>query len=175
MFLLVSVWISRCVVPGHARASPLVLQLPDPDVSEQNRVAVVLKGERACVVVRFVGRYGMRAAPACAARKLIVVLDQYTVVEYGEGSSLDHFVVLEDRAVEDYVVCLPLCRFEASVDERRLAAVDRRCMTVGVGYVVIRVKNLDFIYPHEEHTAVATILTVPLDFLRSGKLDVKLA
>ena len=91
----------------------------------------------------------------------LVVLDQHAVLEHGDVGGLDEVLVLvELRGLEDDVVALPLARLAAAVDQRRILAVDRPGLAVGVRDVVIRVQHLHLVAAHDDHAAVAAALAV---------------
>ena len=65
--------------------------------------------------------------------------------------------------MEDDVVGLPLTRFSADVHQRRIMAVERAALAVGIGRVFVAVEDLDFIPAHQVDAAIAAPLTVSFD------------
>lgn len=103
------------------RAPRLVLQFPDPDIAETDRVQVVLQHDRAATV----GDRFREADEFRRAEDQRVVLDQHAVVQHGDPSvRVQRAVVLElGRRVDD-VVGVPFARFLAGVDQRGRLLVD---------------------------------------------------
>ena len=101
-----------------AGGSGSVLQFANPDIAETDGISVVLKGEGGLVGVGLVFGGGVGAHPAGAAAEDSVVLDKDAVVQDGEGGAAgDLAPLIEERAVEDDVVALPLAGLAADVDE----------------------------------------------------------
>src|SRR6267143_1339032 len=76
--------------------------------------------------------------------------------------------------MEDDVVRLPLAWRPRGIDERGILAVDRACLAVGIGVVLIGIEHLELVYPHQEDAAVAALLPFALHGGRRGPLDVQL-
>src|SRR5207247_1007640 len=105
-----------------------------------------------------------------------IVLDQHAVVQDRQARRRFHFALLvETWPRENDVVSLPLTRRTRGVDQRRVLAVSRAGLAVGVSDVLIRIEHLHFVEAHEEHATVAPALTLALGRNRRGPLDVKLA
>ncbi len=113
--------------------------------------------------------------PYCFALNLEVVLDQDPVVKHRDGRRLDDFAVLEDWAVEDDIVALPLPGWARYVDQRWFLAVYSGGVAVGVSSVTVGVKHLYFVVTHQKDAAVAAVLAAALDFCRRSPLNVQLA
>src|SRR5438034_10141120 len=95
--------------------------------------------------------------------KLEVVLDQYAIQKHGHARwTVEGAVRLEVRPMEDDVIRLPLARRPGGVDERRVLAVDRTGLPVGIGVVLIGIEDLELVPPHQKDPAVATLLTFAL-------------
>ena len=73
------------------------------------------------------------------------------------------------------VVSLPLARRARRVHQRRVLAIDSRCLSIGVGLALVGVQDLRLIKPLQEDAAVAAILVLSFRRRRLGKLDVQLA
>ena len=52
------------------------------------------------------------------------------------------------------------------------SAVEGAALSVGVGGVLVGIEDLHFVLSHQEDAAVAAALSLALDVLGSGKLDV---
>src|SRR5882672_1435859 len=76
--------------------------------------------------------------------------------------------------MEDDVVRLPLAWRPRGIDERGILAVDRACLAVGIGVVLIGIEHLELVYPHQEDAAVAALLPFALHDGWRGPLDVQL-
>ena len=108
--------------------------------------------------------------------RLDVVLDEDAVVEDGErGLSRDLAVLIEERAMIDDVIALPLARLAAGVDQRHGTAVQRPALAVRIGLVLIGIEDLDLVLALEEHAAVAAALAGALHLRGRRELDVQLA
>jgi hypothetical protein len=160
--------------PVELRVS--VLELADPDVAKTDGIAVVLHGEGEFVGMGFVLACGVGTHPASATAEDGVVLDEHSVVQHGEGGSAsDLACFVEEWAVENDVIGLPLTGLAADVDERFLAAVECAGLAIGIGDIVVVIEDLDLIGVHEENAAVAAALAVTFDAGGGCPLDVNLA
>jgi len=136
---------------------------------------VVLQLDGAFVRVRPIVGDRMGTVPAGTAFEFNVVLDQDAILEDGErGLSRDLAVLIEERAMIDDVITLPLTRLAAGVGERDGPAVQRGTLAVRIGLVVVGIEDLDLILSVQEHTAVAPALAGALHVRRRGELDVEL-
>src|SRR5690606_30907297 len=108
------------------------IEAAHPDVPEAHGllVTVVLDRDRAFLDLPAVFR---PLPPHGLPVDLPVVLDDDAVVEDRQTPGLDHLVALPSRATKDDVVDLPLARGSRGVGERRLLAVDRAHVAIGVG------------------------------------------
>src|SRR5579859_1990398 len=77
--------------------------------------------------------------------------------------------------MEDDVVGLPLTRLAGGVDQRGVLAVDRSGLAVEVGFVLIRVEDLQFVPSLQNNSAVAPALAFTAHCSRSRPLDMQLA
>ncbi len=107
--------------------------------------------------------------------KLPVVLDQHPIMQHRDGARVLHHITLPDGLVEDDVIGLKLASFTAGIDQRRRLAIDRTRLSIGIGLIVITVKDLYFMLAHEEDAAVAASLSLTLPCGRRSPLDVELA
>src|SRR5581483_2848607 len=81
----------------------------DPDVTEPNRIPVVLQVDGRTRRMRGVRR---RAVPTRGAEQLGVVLNQHAIVQHGHITGFDErAVIVELRRVKHDVVTLPFARF----------------------------------------------------------------
>src|SRR5215472_11951321 len=151
----------------------LRVQLAEPDIAVAYRIAVVLQSKgkslRSCFV-------GWAFAMGGGAGKLYVVLHEHTVVKDGHARGTRQLSCgVKARAVENDVVALPLARRKRGVDQRRILAVDRGSLAVGIRFVLKRIQYLNFIEPVQENAAVPALLA--LAFWRHGlrKFHVQLA
>lgn len=153
-----------------------VFQLAEPDIAKADRIVVVLQHDGAFVAVRFVFGDGVRPKPACAALKCDMVLHQDAVVQDGEiRLTCDPAGIIEDRPMEDDIISLPLTGLAAGIHQRNRPAVQRSTLTVRVGFVFIRVEDLDFIGSLEEHAAIAASLAGACNLGGRGELHMQLA
>ena len=108
------------------------------------------------------------------ALDLPMVLNENAILEDSDGGRFYYFVAVKFGGVEDYVVALPLSRGAAGVDDGRFLAVDGSGLPIGVGFIVVGIEYLDFVFAHQEDAAVAATLTSTGDFFRGYPLDMKL-
>ena len=137
---------------------------------------MVLHLEGKSIGVCLVFGSGVRAVPTRATAENGVVLNEDAIVEDGEsGATGDLSFLIEEGAMENDVVSLPLTRFAGGVDERLLPAVERSGLSVGIGLVLKAIKDLNFVVSHEKDSAVSPALPLALDGGGRGPFDVKLA
>lgn len=153
----------------------LVRQFPNPDVPEQDGVAVILQLQGALVGVGDVVGDGVGPAPAGAAGQFVVVMNEHAVMKDGEGGAFNDLIPFEDGPMEDNIVGLPFSGFARGIDQGFLAPIERARLAVGIGGVFIGVQDLNFILPHEEHAAVAPSLSLAFRRFGGGELKVQLA
>src|SRR6266480_2268405 len=150
----------------------LLLYFPDPDVPVPGRVTVVLQEEGQPVRVWLVARTPPVHRPTGDHR---VVLHQHAVVQHRDPRRVPHGPVgREAGPSENDVVGLPLAWGSARVHERRRLTVYGPGLAVGVGLVVVRIEYLDLVVCHQDHAAVATLLTFTLRRRGRRPLDVEL-
>src|SRR2546430_17530361 len=126
----------------------------------------------------FVRTCGVRRADVVSGGtgEFDVVLREDAVVEDGNMRRASEFAgCIEARAMPDDVVGLPLARSASSVYQRRILAVNRGDLAVGVSLAVVRIKNLNFVKAHQEDAAVAAVLVFALGRIGLTKFDVELA
>jgi hypothetical protein len=68
-----------------------------------------------------------------------------------------------------------LARRPAHINHGRILAVDRSCLAVRVGLVLIGVKYLDFIEGHQVNPTVSTVLVLAVGWVGTGPFYVELA
>src|SRR5438876_4525934 len=134
---------------------------------------MVLEGEGEFVWTRSVWRADVVAG---GAGEFDVVLRQDAVVEDGDVRGASEFAgCVKARAMPDDVVGLPLAGCASSVHQRRILAIYRGDLAVGVSLAVVRIEHLNFVEAHEEDAAVAAVLVFALGRIGLTKFDVKLA
>src|SRR5205807_10659544 len=123
-------------------------QFADPDVAVAHGMVVVLQRQRQLVGSWFVRRAHM--VPG-GAGELDVVLHQNAIVKNGFARGARQLSrSVKARAVKNDVVGLPLARGTRSIEQRRILSVGGRGLSVGVGFVLVRVQNLRLVEPVEE-------------------------
>src|SRR5207247_11057176 len=122
--------------------------------------------------MRFIGNV---PEPAREAPGLEIVRKQDGMVKDRNPPGLQQKPVrIESRSPEKNVVGFPLTRRTADVHQRGILAVNRRGLTIWIGVVLVGIKHLNFIQPHQINTAIASPLPFALYRKRSGPLHVKL-
>src|SRR5438046_2260888 len=91
----------------------------------------------------------------------LVVLQEHAVLDYGDIGGLGELAIFPPGMVEDHLVGFPFAGREAGVDLRRILAVDRAALAVGVGRIFVAIQNLKLKLAHQEDSAIAAALTVP--------------
>src|SRR4051794_23410700 len=109
------------------------------------------------------------------ALHLRVVLHDHAVEQHCHIRRAYKRLALEAWTGPDDVVALPLAWCTASIDQRRILAIDRPGGAIRVGRVIVTIKHLDLVKTHQEHTAIAASLAIAFDDGRCGKLKVQLA
>ena len=108
------------------------------------------------------------------AHDLLPIVQQDAVQEYGEISGLYKFLAFEFGRLEDDVVVVPLAGLVDGVHQRGPLAVDGSGLAVGVGGVLIRVEDLQFVAALENDSAIAAVLADAVDLGRSRPFQVQL-
>src|SRR5438105_11466162 len=142
---------------------------PNPDVAIADRIAVVLQNQRAL---------WRDALEVCRAGRVAghrnVVLNEHAIVQDDKGTGNCLSIRGDFRWMVDDVVSLPFPRLARCVDERRVVLIKGAGLTVEVSLVFKRIEHLDFVAALQINTAVATLLPMAFDLLRSRPLDVQL-
>ncbi len=113
--------------------------------------------------------------PGGGTERLLVVLHQDPVVEHGDPRRVEKLSGrVEPRAAEGDVEGLPLAGRPRRVEQRRVLAVDRPGLAVGVGLGLVRVEHLDLELAHQEDSAVAAVLPLAARRLGGGPLGMEL-
>ena len=108
-------------------------------------------------------------------RKFYVVLHQHPIVQHGYARRMKHVLVgAKPGSVENDVVCLPFSGRPGGIDQRRILPVNRRRLAIGIGSVLVRIKHLNLVQPHQEHAAITAILAFTGRGQRFGELDMQL-
>jgi len=149
-----------------------VSKLPNPDISEADRVVVVLQFQRQFA-------RGLLVRLVITIRQTDegdVVLNQHAVMQNRESCRADEFPCwVKSRLVENDVVGLPLAGRPAGIDQGRRIPVDCRGLPIRIGLVLVGIKYLDFIETHQVYPTIPAILVLAVRRAGSGPLDVELA
>ena len=109
------------------------------------------------------------------AKQGLFMVQYQAVLNYRGAGGPDDFVVrVPSRRLEDDVVGLPFSRRPAGVDQRRGLPVKPPAHAVGIGGIIIIVKDLDFVKSENDHTTVAALLAFALDLGWLGPFQVQL-
>src|SRR5258706_7110866 len=136
-------------------------------------MVVVLKGQG-----EFFWTWRVRRADVMpgGAGEFDIVLREDAVVEDGNMRGAREFAgCVKARAMPDNVVGLPLACGARSVYQRRILAIYRGDLAVGVSLAVVRIEYLNFVKTHEEDPAVAAVLVFAFGRIGLTKFDVELA
>src|SRR5437867_12215705 len=105
-----------------------------------------------------------------------VVLHEHAVVKNSFARGARQFSRrIKTRAMKNDVVSLPLARRTRSVHQRRILAIDRRGLPVGIRLALIGVEDCRLVESVEEDAAVAPVLVVAFRGSRLGTFHVDLA
>ena len=148
------------------------LDLSNPDISEACRVPVILQANR---ILFGMGSIFRGPVERRVTLQLKVVEDQNAVVQHGDERWAFEFAVFEPGCLPDHVIGLPFTGLPRSIHHWRRLFIDGATLAIEIGFILIGIKNLDFISIHQEYTAIATTLAAPLNFLGGGKLNMQLA
>src|SRR5712691_10950937 len=74
--------------------------------------------------------------------------------------------------MENDIIRLPLAGRPRGIDERRVLAVNRACLPVGIRVVLIGIEDLQLVDPHQEYAAVSALLALALCRRRGPPIDV---
>ncbi|MCG3120490.1 MAG: hypothetical protein ALAOOOJD_03222 [bacterium] len=121
------------------------------------------------------GLVGVIFHPIRRSPKRDVVLNENTVVHNRQARRLQQVAIAsETRPAKNDIVTLPFARRQAGIDQRRILAINRCRLTVGVSQALIRIEHLHFVAAHQKDTAVAAILPLLLFGRRRGPFDMQL-
>ena len=98
--------------------------------------------------MRFIIRYRVLAPPVGTSYEFNMVLDEYAILKNGERSPPDDLIAFENRTMENNILRLPLARFSADINQGNRPAVERSALAVGIGLVIVGIKNLHLIVCH---------------------------
>jgi hypothetical protein len=104
-----------------------------------------------------------------------VILDKDAVVKDSDVGRAGKFAVFELGSMEDDVVGLPLSWLAAGINERGILTIDGAGHSVGIGWVLIGIENLNFVEAHQKDAAVAASLVFALNQFGGGPFDMELA
>src|SRR6266568_2145048 len=102
-----------------------------------------------------------------------VILYEHAIVKNGFARGTRQLSGrIKTRAMKNDVVSLPLARRARSVHQRRILAIDRRGLPVGIRLALIGIEDLRFVESLQENAAVAAVLVFAFRGRRLGKFDV---
>src|SRR5512143_4173518 len=87
----------------------------------------------------------------------------------------DLALLVKLRGLEYDFVALPFARFPRRIHQRSVLFVYGPGLAMEVGLIIVGIQHLHFISLHQEHAAVAALLTFAFDYRRCGPFDVQLA
>lgn len=145
------------------------LELPHPDVAELDRGAMPLQLDRPFFRMGF--RIVRKRLVEGRSVDGLVVVDDHSIVDHGDGRWLLHSVFAIDRWIENDVVALPFAFRLTRVHEWWRLAVDSARHAVGVRDVLVALEHLDLVEVHQIDAAVA----IGRGSLWYAPFDVKLA
>lgn len=132
---------------------------------------MVLKLDRSFAVRRI----GRQSDVRRMTSQFHMVLNEYAVVQYGYYSRAYHITVFrKNRGFKYDVVGLPLTWPSRDIDQWNVLLVDRPCLAVGVGHVLVRIKNLHLVGFVEKHPTVASPLSVAFDLCGGSPFNMQL-
>jgi hypothetical protein len=146
---------------------------PHPNITEANRISVVLNGDRA---FGRVGRVLGWAIERCIPLELEMIQDQDPVMDrrdVGWGCQLAIFLEAGARPVD--VVSVPLAWPTHGIDHRRSLFVDGAGLPIVVGLVLEGIEHLQLVTAHQEDAAVAAALSLTAGRRGGGPFEVQLA
>src|SRR5579871_2073805 len=109
------------------------------------------------------------------AQKLLIVLDDYAVLNDGGARLFDHLSVgVEAGRAEEDVVGLPLARLAGGIDDRRLLAVERAA-SMRLRFGAVRIEDLYLIATVRRHPAVAMPDGLAIGVYRRAELGMHVA
>lgn len=105
-----------------------------------------------------------------------MILNQHAIMQHGESRSAGNLACgVKKWAVENNVITLPLAWLATNVDQGFFPAIERACLSIGVGRVFIVIEDLYLVVTHQKDAAVATTLIISLDLGWGRPLKVNLA
>src|SRR5258706_8020317 len=105
-----------------------------------------------------------------------VVLGEDAVVKDGDVRGASDFAIgIETRAVPDDVVGLPLAWSARGVDQRRILAVDRGGLAIGVSLTVVGIEHLNLVCPLLLEKKNAAVLIFTFRRIGLGEFHMQLA
>src|SRR6266550_4654113 len=134
---------------------------------------MILQRERQFLRRRFVQRaFAVRGG----AGELDVVLYQHAVVKNGRACGTRQLSCrVKTRTVKNNVVGLPFARRTRGVHQRRILAINRRGLAIGIRLALIGIEDLSLVESLQENAAVAAVLVFAFRGGRLGKFHVQLA
>src|SRR5262245_48918309 len=130
-------------------------QFTDPNISEADRVAMILKIQRALLSHCF-ERGGCRGHTFNGN----MILNEHAIVQHGEGARLDLTIGELFGCVEDNIIDLPFTRFARCIDQGCFMPIKRAALAVRIRFVLVRVQHLNLVTAHEIDAAIAAALAV---------------
>ena len=108
------------------------------------------------------------------AQNLFVVLHQHAVVNHSHESRSKQLLSFKTRRFKNNVVSLPFPRPARRVDQRRILAVNRRRLAIGIREIFKRIQHLHLILAHQHDAAVAPVLARALHHRRCRPFHMQL-
>jgi hypothetical protein len=103
-----------------------------------------------------------------------MILDHYAILKNRDVRRNLEFSIPEPRGIKDDVVVLPLAGFARSVHERRVLAVNRSGLPIGIDQVPAALEYLQFVNSEEEDSAIPLPLVAGPEGRGGPPLDVQL-
>ena len=95
------------------------------------------------------------------AENFFVVLNEYAVMKDRQARGLEQIAgIVKARTAERGVERLPLPGRARGVKERRVLAIDRSGLSVGVSIGPVGIEDLQLVKAHEEDAAIAAVLAL---------------
>ena len=127
------------------------------------------------IAVRRMGLERDDLAMVGAAEESAAVMEDDAIVNDSDVTGFGLFSgIIPAWSFENDVVGLPFAGTFAGVYEGRGLAVNGARLAIGIGLIIVRIENLDFVSTENIHTVVSAALAGALDFGRGGEFKVHL-
>jgi len=125
---------------GTGTFSAKACKLADPDIAVAHRIPMVLQHQGTCgSCTRKLRRH------RGISHNWDMVLNQHPIVQHCERSWLNLTICTRFRGVKQNVVNLPLTWLAGRVHQRSVVTIERSCLAVEVGLVLIGIEHLDLV------------------------------